>query len=198
MTVSTILIIIPIFIFSVLSIAIILDRFLFLHKNKVNLPLYNNAIDNSLNELKIITENNQNRIFDSLINNIFKRSFRSKDELREYIDSNFSNVHLELQRRIYFLGIFAKLSTLLGLFGTVVGMISAFNNIVEKGISNAGIVASGISTALLTTAIGLIVAIPTTFFHDYFNGLVESEIKKMEIIISNLLSAVFNNSKKQE
>ena len=90
------------------------------------------------------------------------------------------------------MGIFAKLSTLLGLLGTVTGMIQSFNSIVAKGISTASIVAGGISQALITTAAGLIIAIPATFFYEYFNEKTNREVHKMEIITSDLLSTIID------
>jgi len=198
MTLSTIIIIAPILSFSVISIAIIIERFLFLKNQSVNVDKYKSFLLVNFIGLKEYCLQNKNSLFNSMLLSLFSSSFLSKAEMDEYLDSNFTNIYLNMQKRVSYLGIFAKLSTLLGLFGTVIGMISAFNNIVAKGISNASIVASGISTALITTAVGLAVAIPSTFFHDFFQHKIENEIKKMEIIVSEIVAAYIKKRKGEQ
>ncbi len=195
MTFSTIVVIVPILSFSIFSIAIIIERFLFLRVNRINVEKYKSFLPYNFIGLKNYCLENKKNIFNNVLISLFSSSFLSKAEMDEYLDSSFTNIYLSMQKRISYLGIFAKLSTLLGLFGTVIGMISAFNNIVAKGISNAGIVASGISTALITTAVGLAVAIPATFFHDFFQHWIENEIKKMEIVTSDIISAYIKKRK---
>ncbi|MCG8568688.1 MAG: MotA/TolQ/ExbB proton channel family protein [Spirochaetes bacterium] len=199
MQVSSIVIIIPIIVFSIFSIAIILDRMLFLRKNKINLIEYQTFFPANIYQLKKNIQNKDYKTpFENIVHRIFNTSISNRSELNELLDSSFAQVYLEYHKRINYLGIFSKLATLLGLFGTVIGMILAFNNIVEKGISTASIVAGGISTALITTAIGLSVAIPTTFFHDYFQHKIEKEIKKMEIILSEIINALIRISKSKQ
>lgn len=188
MNIITILILIPIGCFSVVSFAIVAERFLFLSRNKIDETRYIQHIPHELDKLKNELEATKDKLlFDNLIYELFSTPLQAGRALDEFLDSHFARVYLGFHKRVSYLGIFAKLSTLLGLLGTVSGMILAFNNIVEKGISTASIVAGGISGALVTTAVGLIVAIPATFFHDYFQSRIEVEIKRMEIVISHFL-----------
>ena len=69
---------------------------------------------------------------------------------------------------------------MLGLLGTVVGMIKVFAAIMTHGVGDPGILAGGISEALITTAAGLTVAIPSLMFHRYFEGLVDEYVLNME------------------
>jgi biopolymer transport protein ExbB len=62
----------------------------------------------------------------------------------------------------------ASISPLLGLLGTVVGMIKVFSNIDINGSANSDLLAAGISEALITTAFGLIIAVPAIIFYRYF------------------------------
>ncbi len=190
MSLSTIVVITPIIIFSILAIAIVIDRFKFLYKNRINMTDYVRP-DESIAELADKINIGEKSLVNNTLRSFVNSSFTTKEELNEFVDAEFSYLHLEYYKRVGYLGIFARLSTLLGLFGTVIGMISAFNNIVEKGISNAAIVAEGISTALITTAVGLAVAIPSTFFHDFFERQIESELKKIEIVVSTLFQKKF-------
>jgi len=78
------------------------------------------------------------------------------------------------------LGTIASITPLLGLLGTVVGMIKVFAAIMIHGVGDPGILAGGISEALLTTAAGLTVAIPSLIFHRYFERLVDEYVLNME------------------
>ena len=197
MSISSVIIIAPIVLFSIIAVAIIMERSLFLKKNRVKLEYYKNNRINDFAEFRQLVAKRKNKtIFDRFLSELMQKTFKSKEALREYIDTELAGIVILYNKRVYLIGVFARLSTLLGLLGTVVGMIGAFNNIVSKGISNAGIVASGISTALMTTAIGLIVAIPLTFFYEHFIARIDDEMKKMEIIISSMLSLLYGGTAK--
>ena len=88
------------------------------------------------------------------------------------------------------LSLVAALSPLLGLLGTVSGMINAFNSIAAEGIGNPGLLAGGISEALLTTAAGLCVAIPTLVVHRALLSRAETLIGELEELSSDLLEAL--------
>ena len=86
-----------------------------------------------------------------------------------------------LEKYVSFLGTIASISTLIGFTGTVTGMIRSFNAIAQAGSSSPQIVASGIAEALITTATGLIIAIPSMIFYQYFQhrlDLFELEIER--------------------
>ena len=72
------------------------------------------------------------------------------------------------------------ITPLLGLLGTVLGMITVFTVITDVGVGSPGELAGGISQALITTAAGLTVAIPSLFFHRYFRGRVDELVVAME------------------
>lgn len=74
-----------------------------------------------------------------------------------------------LERRLHLLGLIGNMATMVGLLGTVTGMIKAFKNLATFGAGDPTIVAGGISEALITTASGLIIAIPTIFAYNIFS-----------------------------
>ena len=104
----------------------------------------------------------------------------SREIMKESIEEVGRQVVMELQRYLNSLGTIASIAPLLGLLGTVVGMIKVFSAIVESGVGNPAVLATGISEALLTTAAGLSVAIPSLIFHRYFNGRVDTLVLGME------------------
>jgi biopolymer transport protein ExbB len=190
-------------IFSIISLSIIIERFIFFSRYKINLNTYRKYIPDEISTLKqtLLAKNagqfSKKKItpFETILLSILVLPIINRTEMRERLDAKFTEVYMIYNSKVNILGIFAKLSTLLGLFGTVTGMIESFNNIVDKGVSTASIVASGISAALITTAAGLIIAIPVTFFYEYFNDKINGEIRKMEIITSDLLSALIDKSR---
>lgn len=93
------------------------------------------------------------------------------------------------------LGAVANLAPMLGLLGTVLGMIKAFNVISQSGTGNPGLVAGGISEALITTAAGLVVGIPTLAAYHYFRGRVDKFVFEMEEISLKLLEELAHRSK---
>jgi len=75
-----------------------------------------------------------------------------------------------LESRLQFLATTASASPFIGLFGTVYGIMNAFQEIGKTGSATLGSIAPHLSEALVTTAFGLIAAIPATVFYNYFNG----------------------------
>lgn len=85
-----------------------------------------------------------------------------------------------MERFLNTLGTIASITPLLGLLGTVIGMIKVFSAITAHGVGNAPALAGGISEALITTAAGLTVAIPSLIAYRYFRGLVDELVVEME------------------
>jgi len=105
---------------------------------------------------------------------------RGRDQMKEAIEEVASQVVHEMERYLNTLGTIAAITPLLGLLGTVIGMIKVFTAIRLEGTGNANILAGGISEALITTAAGLTVAIPSLFFHRFFQRKVDELVIGME------------------
>ena len=100
--------------------------------------------------------------------------------MKESIEDTGRHVVHELERYLNTLGTIAAITPLLGLLGTVIGMIKVFSAITTQGVGNPGALAGGISEALLTTAAGMSVPIPTLMFYRYFRGRVRMLVLRME------------------
>ncbi|MBZ5567775.1 MAG: MotA/TolQ/ExbB proton channel family protein [Acidobacteriia bacterium] len=96
-------------------------------------------------------------------------------------------VHAELKRGLGGLATIGATSPFVGLFGTVVGIINAFKGIQSQKATGLGAVAGGISEALVTTAIGLFVAIPAVMMYNYLSGRVEAFDVEMDNSSSELV-----------
>jgi biopolymer transport protein ExbB len=105
---------------------------------------------------------------------------RGRDQMKESIEEIASHVVHEMERYLNTLGTIAAITPLLGLLGTVIGMIKVFTAIKLEGTGNAAVLAGGISEALITTAAGLSVAIPSLFFSRFFQRRVDELVITME------------------
>ena len=103
-----------------------------------------------------------------------------REIMKESIEETGRHVVVELERYLNTLGTIASITPLLGLLGTVIGMIKVFTAITTVGVGNPTVLAGGISQALITTAAGLSVAIPTLMFYRYFRGRVDELVITME------------------
>ena len=105
---------------------------------------------------------------------------RSRDILRERVEDVGRHVVHELERFLNALGTIAAISPLLGLLGTVTGMIKVFEVVAVQGNSNFSLLSIGIAEALVTTAAGLTVAIPSLLFYRYFQRRIDELVVDME------------------
>jgi biopolymer transport protein ExbB len=104
----------------------------------------------------------------------------SREIMKESIEETGRHVSHDLERFLNTLGTIASITPLLGLLGTVIGMIKVFTVITSMGVGDPSILSEGISEALITTAAGLSVAIPSLMFHRYFRGKIDGLIITME------------------
>lgn len=103
-----------------------------------------------------------------------------REVIKESIEDAGRHVVPDLDRYLNSLGTIAAISPFLGLLGTVLGMIEMFAGISAHGVGDPAVVAGGIAQALITTAAGLGVAIPSVMFYRYFRGRVNELLVDME------------------
>ena len=92
------------------------------------------------------------------------------------------------ESRLNLLASVISISPMLGLLGTVTGMIRAFTNISKYGTGDAAIVADGIAEALLTTAAGLMIAIPVIVVYNYLNRRLEKMENEIDDMVTNIIN----------
>ena len=92
------------------------------------------------------------------------------------------------ESRLNLLSSVISISPMLGLLGTVTGMIRAFTNISKYGTGDAAIVADGIAEALLTTAAGLMIAIPVIVVYNYLNRRLEKMENEIDDVVTNIIN----------
>jgi biopolymer transport protein ExbB len=115
---------------------------------------------------------------------------RPKDELELALQDASAHELAVLERGLPILATIAMIAPLLGFLGTVTGMINSFDALAAVGLNNPAAVASGISEALITTAAGLMIAIPVQMAYNYFVVHVNSTVRQMESAANLLLDAL--------
>lgn len=128
-----------------------------------------------------------------VVNSGIRRAQYGILEMERAIEMTGAHEATLLQANLRGLGVLGNLTPMLGLLGTVIGMIKAFNVISEMGTGNPNLVAAGISEALITTAAGLIVGIPTLAMYHYFKGKVDKFIYEMEEVSLRLVENIQNS-----
>ncbi|HSW52327.1 MAG TPA: MotA/TolQ/ExbB proton channel family protein [Sulfuricaulis sp.] len=174
----------PIILCSVAALAIIGERFWSLQKKYVAPPNLLAQVQQLLARNQLEPSHLAALRDSSPLGRILAAGLINRDHDREIVKEAVENTgrHVvpELERYLRSLGTIAAISPFLGLFGTVVGMIQMFSGIGQHGVGDPSIVAAGISTALITTAAGLAVAIPSLMFYRYFRGRVNELLLEME------------------
>jgi len=122
-----------------------------------------------------------------IIRNSMENAGKSREILREHMENAGRQANQILNRWLGSLATVASISPLLGLMGTVMGMIRVFRVISVQGVGDPGALSGGISEALLTTAAGLAVGIPSLIIHNYFVQRVERANYRLEKFASDVL-----------
>ncbi|MFH1779174.1 MAG: MotA/TolQ/ExbB proton channel family protein [Candidatus Omnitrophota bacterium] len=187
---------IPILLCSILAFAIIIERFVYLQKAKIDTKKFMDDISTSLKRNRIMEaidmcEQTPGPIANILKSGILKHD-RTRHEIREAIEDGGLHEIPKLEKNVGLLATIAHISPLLGLLGTVTGMVRAFQIVQEKSttlnpVSPADL-AGGIWEALITTVAGLIVAIPTLAAYNYFVSRVNNFILEIEMSATDLIN----------
>lgn len=174
----------PIILCSIAAMAIIGERFWTLQRKRITPPelvpfIWQLYRDNKLDDVAI------RRIkFSSPLGRVLAAGLVNRKHGREMMKTSIEEVGRQvahdMERYLNTLGSLASVTPLMGLLGTVDGIIRVFADIAAGGMGDPGVLSAGISEALICTASGLVVAIPSLFFHRYFERLVDDHVIRME------------------
>ena len=174
----------PIIACSVIALAIIGERFWTLNSKKIMPEQMVSSIwtlhkAKQLDNARLKTLEASSPLGRVLASGLLNQA-HGRNIMKESIEETGRQVVHELERYLNTLGTIASITPLLGLLGTVVGMINVFAAISTHGVGDPTVLADGISQALITTASGMTVAIPSLMFYRYFRGRVDELVIKME------------------
>lgn len=187
----------PIILCSIVSMGIICERLWSLRKKKILPPelvpqIWTLSRENKLDHATIRRLKVSSPL-GAILSAGLVNSPHGREIMKESIEEAGRQTAHEMERFLNSLGTIASIAPLLGLLGTVVGMIKVFAAIMSQGVGDPSVLAGGISEALITTAAGLTVAIPSLMFHRYFEGLVDEYILNMEEEALKLIEMMHGN-----
>ena len=185
------IIIIPIILGSVISFAIFLERMIFLkEKNIASDKLYNELHDlikeDKISEAQTLTKHDDKQALSIIMNKVLQNWHKDKQNLRDIADEKGKKEVKKMENYISIISIIAVISPLMGLLGTVTGMITVFKQFIYSQ-QDPTFMSDGISKALITTAAGLIVAIPALLGSKYLYSRIDNLILDLEDKLFNLI-----------
>ncbi len=184
----------PIVICSILSLGIILERFFALRRAVVVPSGLTVEVERALMQGRLDADRIAAIRRGSVLGRVLAAGLacaaKTPARLREAIEEAGRHAVHDLERYLNALGTIAATTPLLGLLGTVIGMIKVFAAITTAGVGDPQILAGGIYEALITTAAGLSVGIPSLMFHRYFRGRINELTVEIEQQALRLIEAL--------
>ncbi len=185
----------PLLAFSILGVAFAIERFFALRKARINVNEFLAKIRKALmvnrsvrDAVKICEQ------YQGPVASVMKAGLLKYGQPKEDVEKTIENAALfemgRLERGLVVLATTANVAPLLGFLGTVTGMIASFDALAKQGLSNPAAVAAGISEALITTAAGLIIAIPIQLVYNYFTSRINKFVRDIETA-ANMLVETF-------
>lgn len=182
----------PILLLGIISLAILVERYFILRRIHTNADRLMKGVGKAIevqswDEARALCSRNKGAVA-QVLHVILNNRTRSRDQQEELVYESILAQKPRMERFLSVLNIVAAVAPLLGLLGTVTGMIGTFEVITVHGTGDPRMLSGGISEALLTTQLGLIVAIPSLFFHAILSSRVDHIVGDMETNALRLLN----------
>ena len=166
----------PLALCSLLLVKIVIERCFYLYKNRKNIDDY--KLDGDFPK-----DNPYGRLLDTY------KNAEKTDDVSLILEAQIAREEKNLTSGFYWLATISTISPFIGLLGTVLGIIKAFHNIAQTNKMGAAIVSAGVAEALITTAVGLTIAIISVVFYNYLKHYAENILDDLEIMSMRLLSS---------
>lgn len=190
----------PILICAALGMGLIIERFIFYRKAKLNPREFIEEFDSTLKSGTISDAETLCKEKNMVISRILLKGFKLRvlglDHVEKGISAAGSIEIASLEKGLSVLSAVGNIAPLLGFLGTVSGMITAFQSIAAADQVSARLVAGGIYEALITTEAGLIVAIPVLAFYNFFIHRIEAFVADIERISADIVEKLLSENGK--
>jgi len=188
---------------SVLALSVVIDRSIVIRRAKINVPAFMVRLRGLIKKKDISGAVSVCMQENSPIANIIRKGLKKykygHDRVKESIENAGKQEISKLEKGLPILASISGIAPLLGFLGTVTGMITAFMTIEDlAGAANPSDLAGGIWEALLTTASGLIVGIPSLAFYNYFANRVKRLVGDMETVANDVVDTIQDLSGESE
>ncbi|MEJ2543250.1 MAG: MotA/TolQ/ExbB proton channel family protein [Calditrichaceae bacterium] len=176
---------------SVIALTFIFERWLFYKQTNIDADRFfmkiKEAFRNEGTERAISVCNTSLSPLAAVVKSGLEESEKEVEVAAEMMDAMAIEQRTKLEKNLSILGTLGNIGPLIGLFGTVVGIIRAFHSLSVSGSAGPSVVAAGIAEALMTTAAGLVVAVPAVVFYNYYLRRVETVMSEIESISKKVL-----------
>ncbi len=184
----------------VFGLALCIERIIYLSLSKTNTQALLKKVEDALNNGGIEAAKEVCRNTRGPVASIFYQGLDRYDEGVDVVEktvASYGGVQMGLlEKNLSWISLFISIAPSLGFLGTIIGMIAAFDKIQQVGDISATVVAGGIKVALLTTLLGLVIAVVLQLFYNYILSLIEGLVNEMEDSSISLLDLVVEYNKK--
>lgn len=171
---------------SVIAVTFIFERWLYLKRTTVNSDHFFQQIRNAVQRGGLEAAISVCAASVSSLANVIRAGLEERTSdagnFAEMMDAVAMEERAKLEKNLNVLGTLANVSPLIGLFGTVIGIIRAFHAMALNGSAGPSVISAGIAEALITTAAGLVVAVPAVIFYNFFLRRVNSVMSEIESV----------------
>ncbi len=194
---------IPLLICSITVVAVCLERFLFFMWSSTNTGRLLQTLKWTINHRGLSESSEIAKRARGPVASVMAAGLSVKSRDREDIEASMQVAAQReiqsLEKRMRVLDVIVTIAPLLGLLGTVIGIISSFNILAQtEGLAGPSALSAGIAEALLTTATGLIIAIPTYVMYSFFNGIIDRFVVDMNEKSAQLLDILEHRGELRE
>ena len=176
---------------SVVALTFIFERWLFYKHTTIDADRFfmkiKEAFRNEGTERAISVCNSSLAPLAAVVKSGLEESEKNVQVAAEMMDANAIEQRTKLEKNLNILGTLGNIAPLIGLFGTVIGIIRAFHSLSVSGSAGPTVIAAGIAEALITTAAGLVVAVPAVIFYNYYLRRVETLMSEIESVSKKVL-----------
>ena len=175
---------------SVYSLALVWERWQFFKKSFAGMDAFLEKVRKSIEDENLSQALTTSKSYKGIASSVVTASLvgsANRQERKRQADRAAAQAASSLERRLNFLATIASTAPFIGLFGTVVGVIRAFQDLAGAAGAGPGIVAVGISEALVSTAAGLLVAIPAVWSYNYFTNKTGQFLNEMDWIAEEII-----------
>jgi biopolymer transport protein ExbB/TolQ len=177
---------------SVVSIGVMLERWVFYRRHQVNTPFLRDSLARHLGRGDFAAAADLLEKHDALETNVVLEGLRAYEKgpesVEDLIAGALGHERTRYERRLNFLATLASNAPYIGLFGTVLGIVRSFRDLASNMAEASSAVMAGIAEALIATAVGLLVAIPAVIAFNVFKGKVKDSVTSSQLLARILLS----------
>lgn len=176
------------------AIVLVVERFIYFGKRRTNAEKYFEKVKETFTtggipEVLALVKNHDVP-FAHVVRVAFENYTLPDDMIAEMMESEILKQRVQMERFLAGINTIGNVGPLMGLLGTVVGLIQAFLNIAVSGSGGPAVVAAGVGVALYTTEFGLVIAIPTIFFYNYFAKKSTDIVDELETFLRKLMKLI--------